>query len=164
MRLSRVIIIVLILLFAAHCVYYYPLLPETLASHFGPGGEPNGWMTKQHYFIFEVGLVILLMITSLMMPKIVGIFPVKWINLPNRDYWFSGERRHETLTNIGVFHEWFGVGLMVLFVSVNQLVFNANITKQPLSSKPMWTLLTAFFVFVAFWLIAFYRKFRITEY
>ncbi len=32
-------------------VYYYPLLPNVVPSHFGFNGEPNGWMTKPHFFI-----------------------------------------------------------------------------------------------------------------
>ncbi len=163
MRLAQILIFGLILVFIGHCAYYYPLLPEIMASHFDGSGNPNSWMSKQLFFVFEVCLLALLVFISLLMTKIIEKTPGKWINLPNKDYWLSNERRVNSLAVIGGYWEWFGVGLMVLFISVNQLVFDANIAKKPLSSGPMWTVLIAFFIFVAVWLVLFNRKFRIPE-
>ncbi|MEZ5344543.1 MAG: DUF1648 domain-containing protein [Pyrinomonadaceae bacterium] len=163
MHFARKLLIILVIAFCAHCSYYYPLLPPTLASHFDGHGNPNGWMSKPYFFALEGVLLGIMIAISLLMPKILEKSPNKWINLPNREYWLAEERKPFTIEMIGRYHEWFSAALLVLFIAVNQLVFQANIVKQPLPSGPMWTLLISFFVFVGVWLVMFYRKFRIPE-
>ena len=34
---------------AAHMAYYYPQLPDSVASHFGAGGRPDDWSSKGTY-------------------------------------------------------------------------------------------------------------------
>lgn len=36
-------------------VYYYPILPKVVPSHFGMGGQPNGWMSKTSFLLISLG-------------------------------------------------------------------------------------------------------------
>lgn len=160
MRLSRMILFFLIGTFVAQCVYYYPNLPEKMASHFNGVGEPNGWMSKETYFIFLTGILGLIVFEFTLLPFLIGKMPNRLINMPNKEFWFAEERRAETIEVIRHFFEWFSASLLAVFIGVNQLVIRANLDRENLSSQ-IWLILIAFFVFVIVWLIKFYRRFRI---
>lgn len=160
MRLIRIIIYFLIGIFIAQSVFYYSSLPDIMASHFDGAGNPNGWMSKSFFFVFQGAVLLLIIGISLFLPKLVKKTPYKWVNLPNKDYWLAKERRDETIITIGKYQEWFCIALLILFIAVNQLVFQANLEKKPLPSAPMWTILGLFFAFVIIWLILFIGQFR----
>ena len=162
MRLSRIILFFLIGVFVSQCVYYYPNLPEIMASHFDGAGKPNGWMSKQSFFLLEAVILGFIILEFTFLPWIIGKMPNRLINMPNKEFWFAAERRAETINIIQHFFEWFSAALLALFVAVNQLVFQANLDKKPLPSVPMWTILGLFFLFVIIWLIMFTRRFKRT--
>jgi len=51
-------------------IYYYPLLPDVVATHFGYHGEPNGWMSKPIFFLINGGLFIFLYLLLTFLPFI----------------------------------------------------------------------------------------------
>ncbi|MEZ5428051.1 MAG: DUF1648 domain-containing protein [Pyrinomonadaceae bacterium] len=164
MRTARIIIFFLIGVLVAQCVYYYPNLPEKMASHFNAAGEPNGWMSKNVFFIFEAGLLLLILAEFTLIPFLIRRSPAKMINLPNKDYWLAPERRDEAFAVIGNYFDWFSVLLAALFIAVNQLVFQANLARENISPLAIWVVLCGFLAFVIFWLVKFVRRFKIREY
>jgi serine/threonine-protein kinase len=134
-----------------------------MASHFNGGGKPNGWMSKDFFFVFEGALLLLIIGISFLLPVLLQKTPYNWVNLPNKDYWLDKERSAETFDKISNYQNWFSVALLILFIAVNQLVFKANLEKIPLPSFPMWTILLLFFAFVIIWLIFYLRQFRIPK-
>ncbi len=161
MRLSRIILYFLISVFIAQAVYYYPNLPETMASHFNASGEPDGWMSKRNFFLLEGVILMLIVFEFTLLPYLIGKMPLTLINMPNKEFWFAEERRAATLAVIGGYFEWFAVSLCALFIAVNQMVFRANINRENLPSAEMWLILGAFIVFVVIWMIKFMRHFRV---
>lgn len=160
MSLARAILYLLIGVFLAHIVFYYPNLPENIASHFNGLGEPNGFMSKQNFVVFEGVILLIIIFEFTLLPPIIKKMPNSWINLPNKDYWLSAERREATFGTIRSYFEWFSVALLSLFIAVNHLVFQANLTRQNLSGTAMWLILGAFLAFTIGWLIKFIRQFR----
>ncbi len=150
-------------LFLAQSAYYYSALPEKMASHFNAAGEADGWMSKSSFFIFEGGILLLILAEFALIPYLMKILPASLINLPNRDFWLAKERREETFAAIGEYLEWFSILLLALFIAVNQLVFRANIARENLSSTAMLVILGAFFAFTIFWLVKFFRRFKIKK-
>lgn len=161
MRLSRIILYFLIGVFLAQAVYYYPNLPEMMASHFNGAGEPDGWMSKRNFFLLEGVILLVIILEFTLLPWLIGKMPDSMINMPNKQFWFAEERRAETLSVIRNSFEWFSISLLALFTAVNQLVFRANINRENLLSAEMWLILGAFLIFVILWLIKFTRQFRI---
>lgn len=160
MRLSRILIILLLGVLFAQTIFYYSALPEIMASHFDGSGNPDGWMTKRFFFVFEAGLLLLLLAIFSALPALFGRTPDRWINLPNKDYWLSAKRRQETLAAIGRYHDWVSIALIFLFIAVNQLIFRANIDQSPLPTGPMMLILLLFFGFVIGWIFLFIRRFK----
>ena len=164
MRLSRIIILLLIGLFVAQIFYYYPNLPEIMASHFNGYGEPDGWLSKQSFVALEGVILSVIVFEFTMLPLLIEKMPDSLLNLPNKDFWLAAERRAETFSTIRQNFEWFGIMLLTLFVAVNQLVFRANINRENLPTTEMWLIIGAFLIFVIVWLINFMRRFRIEKY
>jgi uncharacterized membrane protein len=160
MRVSRMILFFLIAVFVSQCVFYYPNLPAEMASHFGANGEPDGWMSKESYFVLLAVVLGLIVLEFTFLPFLIEKMPLSLINMPNKEYWFSGEKRGETIEIFRHFFEWFSAALLGLFIGINQLVIRANLTSESLSSNS-WLILGAFLLFVVVWLIKFVRRFRI---
>jgi uncharacterized membrane protein len=50
-------------LLAAVAIYFYPLLPaERMATHFGLDDRPNGWMSRDGFYISYLGLAAMLVV------------------------------------------------------------------------------------------------------
>ena len=46
MRKTNIVILLIIVLSFAVAVYFYPLMPERIASHWNASGEVNGYLSK----------------------------------------------------------------------------------------------------------------------
>lgn len=157
---KRALIFVSAIFFLGQLGFYYPQLPEQVASHFNHLGEPDGWMSKINFMIFEVVLL----------GFIVGLFaliafsfektPVGLLNLPNKDYWLAPERRAETFRVLKDTLAVMQIALLAMFISINQMVFRANIEQTNLSNAS-WLVIGAFVAFTFFWIYKLNRKFKI---
>lgn len=161
MRLSRGIIFLLIGFFVAQIGFYYPNLPERMASHFNQAGEANDWTSKNSFVVFEAILLLFILSEFILLPLIIEKSPDSLINLPNKEYWLAAERRAETFRVMKIYFEWLAIGLLGLFISINQMVFKANINQENLSALTMWLIIGAFLVYVFVWMIKFIRQFKI---
>lgn len=164
MRISRIIIFFLVGVFLAQAAYYYSALPEQMASHFNAFGEADGWMSKSVFFVFEGIILLFILAEFTLIPFLIKKSPKSLINLPNKDYWLAEERSETTFATIGLYFEWLSILLLLLFIAINQIVFQANITKENLSPLAIWLILGAFFAFMIFWLVKFVRRFNIKNY
>jgi uncharacterized membrane protein len=145
----------------SQAVYYYPVMPEWMASHFAGSGKADNWMSKDVFFIVVAVMQIFMIGTFLVMPWTFEKFKIRKMNLPNRDYWLAPERRDIVYRYFRTSFGWFGVANLILMIGVLQLVFNANLTSNPvLDNRVFLIFLGSYFVFVIIWLITFFRKFN----
>lgn len=159
MNAAKLILFALIGVFIAQIGFYYPNLPETVASHFDGTGKPDGFMNKQFFVVFEIALLLIIVGESLLLPRLIEKMPDSWINLPNKSFWLAPERRAQTFARFRESFEWFSVLLLTFFIVVNQMVFRANIRQENLPSLAFWGLIGVFLVAVLIWLIKFVRTF-----
>lgn len=159
MNLSKAILFFLISGFLSQIVYYYPNLPETVASHFNAFGEADGWMSRQSYLIFQLILLAFISFFSFIFPLLIRKMPSSLINIPNKDYWLAPERKTETHSILSRRFEWFGIGLCGLMISINQLVIQANLSNRNLSPVG-WYVIGIFLLFVIIWSVKLCRSFH----
>lgn len=160
MRTGRVVLAALLAAVILQTLYYYPQLPSTVASHFGSGGRPNGWSSKETFFGIHLGITALLLAAFLGIPTLIRHVSLAWINLPNKEYWLAPERRDRAILLLSREMLWFGNVTIAFLISVIQLAIQANLSESGRLSEPaMWSLLGAYFLYVAVWMIRFYRKF-----
>ena len=58
MKLSKILLVILSVIFIGQLVYFYPQFPATIASHFNASGQANNWMSKSSFYIFEQDFLI----------------------------------------------------------------------------------------------------------
>jgi uncharacterized membrane protein len=144
-------------------VWYFNVnLPEIVASHFDAAGNPNGWMPKGAFLIFEIILMLFVVPNFLLVPRYIEKLPDSLINLPNKHYWLAPERRAGTIKIIGNYFEWFSIALFSVFMLINQIVYRANVYHENFSERYAWLVVGTFIGFTVVWLISLMRKFRKT--
>jgi uncharacterized membrane protein len=140
------------------------LLPERVATHFGGGGNANGWMSRSTDLVLFGGLGVGLPLFFIVLSFLTGWVPGQFVNLPHREYWLLPERRVQTRAYISRQMIWMSC-LMVLFLAgIHYLIILANRATPP--HLPMGLLLAltgGFLSGVVAWSIVFIRHFRKIE-
>jgi uncharacterized membrane protein len=141
------VVLVLLVGFAAwHIAHYAPLLPETVASHFGDGGYANDYTSKASFLRFYAVLYAVLVVTfgglALVIPKI----PPSFVNLPHKEHYLTPEHRAASMGYIGSFLLWFGNATLAFFIATMHLTFEANLIPEPRLGATFFVLLGVYMV------------------
>lgn len=146
---------------AFQLAWAYPQLPETVATHFDGAGRANGWMPRDTFVAFQVGLISIMLVSFVGLPRWLGRLPAQSFSLPHRDYWLAPERRDQTLAAIRRQMMWLACAIVGMIVAITHLVIETNLASRPaLPSATMWVLLAAFLIFTAVWTGRFVLRFR----
>lgn len=136
-------------------------LPPVVASHFGFSGAADGFMPRSSYVIFMIALLVGISLLLAFLPSALTRMDVRYINLPNGQYWLAPERRHETFAFLRLHFITFASVLLVFLTYVHWLVVQANQQQPPqLSTSGITSALLVFFAIVIAWLIVLYRRFN----
>lgn len=145
----------------SQAVYYYPVMPDWMASHFEGSGRADNFASKEAFFILNAIIILFTFCIFIVLPWGFQKFRVKKMNLPNSDYWLTPERINEVYSYFRTSFCWFGVINLALMIGVLQLVFSANLKPKPvLNNEIFFILLGSYFIFTIIWLVKFYRKFK----
>jgi len=145
-------LLVLAALAAIQAVHYYPQLPDTLATHFGPNGEPNGWSEKGPFVLTYSIIEALVVGFGLALAFMLERIPAWMVNIPHRDYWMAPERRRETAEFLGNQILWIEAATLLFLMAVTQLIYVKNLgDAPPRFSGDFWYILGAF-VAATLWL------------
>jgi uncharacterized membrane protein len=146
------VLLLLAVLAAVQLVHYHPLLPDTIAVHFGSDGEPNGWSAKTEFAIVYGVIEAFFVLFGIAFAVLLERIPHAFVNIPNREYWFSPERRAETLEFLRNKLLWIQVSTLAFLIVIAQLVFRENLGgSSPRLPGSFWYVLAAF-VAVMVWL------------
>lgn len=138
--LPIVVFAAVVLLLWAELAFAWPWLPERVATHFAPSGAPNGWSTR--YGLIGIVLQFVAIAAAVLFTAgALARLPDSLINLPNKDYWLSPERRNSTLNAISDWVRWLAVMILVIETLVMTLMLLSNIKGMPRFDLP--PLLTA---------------------
>lgn len=142
MKTAILLFVLLIAAAAAHVVWYYPLLPDTVASHFGVSGQPDGWTSKQVLvgIYAAVAATLALTLGGFALLKI----PVALVNVPHRDYWLAPERRQASLAAVRAILLWIGNVTLAFLIATMHLTFRINLGLQVDLGPVFWWLLDGY--------------------
>jgi uncharacterized membrane protein len=161
-RIPRALFFAIILVGIAQCVHDFPLLPDRIASHFGPSGMPNGWMTKTQFLITYAVVLFPALFVEFWLHRKVANTPQGKLRLPNKEYWLAPERRAETIAYFQSFFAWYGCAFLFVEVFAMSLAMRANLSDPPvLSVVPIISLICGFILFNAIAVLAMLRRFSI---
>lgn len=159
-RLPKLIFVLLVLYAVVHFSYYYPQLPGVVASHFNARGVANGWQTKSAFFGVFVGVSVLAVVIGFAIPRMIAVFPVQMINLPNKRYWLAPEHRAETMEFFNGYFAWFACGIYLVMILTFDYAVQQNLhPENPPDPARMWYALAGFLLFTTVWTIRMLAKF-----
>jgi uncharacterized membrane protein len=135
-------------------------LPAQIASHFGAGGVPNGWMSRNTYLLFMLAFGVVLPI-AVVLGMTVLPRKVNAINIPHREFWLEPARREATLRFLAAHACWLGSLVVVFIAAIHLLLIEANATQPPrLPAAMFYTLLVVFVVALGTWMAMLHVRFR----
>jgi len=158
---ARLVFAILLVVTAMSIFATSDALPQTVASHFGGNNLANGWMSRDGYVVFmlcfALGVPLFLVLTIGGLPRAMP----RLVNLPNREYWLSGERQKESLDYLLEHAYRLGSVTLLFALGVHLLVLDANTAQPPrLASGLLVGLMALFFAALGLWALALMRRFR----
>jgi len=153
----------LILCVALRVWLVWDALPERIASHFGASGQPNAFQDKQSFVTLSLGMMTLMYALFGLMPRLLPALPPRMVNVPNREYWLSPERREASIRKLVDHLSMVGVMTQLFMVAVYELVIRANLARAALDNSTMFVLLGLFYAGVISSIVRIYRDFRLPE-
>ncbi len=159
-RVAVVILAVFWLGFAGYVSLTAPQLPESVATHFGAGGKPNGWMTRAQHLRFTLAM------GTALPAFILGVFafmrrrPDRMLNIPNRDHWLAPDRREATFDFVQRCGYWLA-GLLIAFLAgLHHSILAAN-SRSPVALSPadFLTVTGVFLAALVVWIVLLCRRF-----
>ena len=146
-------------IYIGQVLYFRPLLPERIASHFGASGRPDGWMSRDgfltFYALFVAGMWAFLSGIGAFLPRL----PSEQINVPHKDFWLAPEQRAATYAYLRGFLLRVTTAVLALMVVLMQSVLLANLHPEPLLSSGVPVLTVGFVIYVALSTLALQRRF-----
>jgi uncharacterized membrane protein len=126
-RTPLTVLLILAAVAAGQLLHYYPRLPETIAVHFGASGRADGWAGKTGFFPIYAAIEAAIVLAGLAVAFLGERMPASFLNMPNRDYWLSPERRDESLAFFWTQAIWIEVATLAFLIVVAEFVFRANL-------------------------------------
>jgi len=162
MRPPQVALVVMLAIAAVQIAYYYPQLPDVVASHFGISGAADAWEPKGHFFGLFCFIYVFLAALFWALPHLIMVSPPSLIHMPNKSYWLAPGRRAITAHLLGDHTAWFGVAVTGFLIAGCQLAIVANLPGHSGGLRPwIWWLLGIYLAFTLVWLIRLVRLFRL---
>jgi uncharacterized membrane protein len=138
------------------------LLPSRVAIHFGLGGMGDNWVSSYVYTLFFIGTNMFLFLSLYFTAGLVFMFPTKWINLPNKDYWLRLENKAHTMAIFSSLMWEFGIALFLFLFVVELLAIEANLSRPVrINEKFLFSALILFLLYTVYWCIKLFRSFRL---
>lgn len=149
----------------AFFIYFGQWFPPTMAVHFNAAGDPDGWMDRVKFIVIGTSMCFML---PPFLVACVGVLPrvlpVSMINLPNREYWLSSERREASLSRITYLALWLGCLVQAFLLAVFESVVRSNPVGGPAHLAGGAVVITLVFVAaIAVWALVLFRSFSAPE-
>jgi uncharacterized membrane protein len=138
------------------------ILPDQVAIHFGGGGRPDSWASKEFnaaiFLVLEVPFFLMFYFASSMT---LGVSK-KFLNVPNKDYWLQKENLALFQLKFGRFMAEFGVAIFLFFFCINLLALQANLADPvQLDEKIFLIVFVAYIIYTLMWLVRLVQGLRI---
>lgn len=136
--------------------------PDQVAIHFGGGGQPDSWASKEFnaaiFLVLEVPFFLLFYYSS----RLTLGFPSKFLNIPNKDYWLQEGNLVLFQQKFGRYMAEFGVAIFIFFFCITYLAIQANLS-EPVRLNETWfmAVFIAYILYTIWWLVRLVRGLRV---
>ena len=158
----RTLFIILFLANIALGVVSLQILPPEVAMHFGGGGVPDSWGSREFSVLLSLFFNILMFPVFFFTSALVFAFPPRFVNLPNKNYWLAEENKAATREKLSLLMCEFGSAFYAFFIGVGLLSLQANLSDPVrLNETVFLAALGIFLLYTVWWCIKLYRGFRV---
>jgi uncharacterized membrane protein len=149
MKTDRTPVTVLLLLAALAAIqfaHYYGRLPDTIAVHFGAGGQPNSWSGKGQFIALYGGIEALIILLGLGTASIMDRIPPSVLSIPNAEHWLGPERREASVRFLRAQIIWLEAITLGFLIALAQLIFAINLRegRPALPEAEFWVIMVVF--------------------
>ena len=160
MRWSKRIFSGLVVLAIVQTIYYYPRVPDTVASHFDGLGAADAWSSRNGFFGMYLLMILLVVGVFALLPRWSDRRKNFGMKIPHPEFWLAPERIMQTRLFFRRQMMLMGNVHLLLAIYVMQLAILANFAAEPRLHFSIYWALLAYFVVLAAWLLHFYLHFR----
>jgi hypothetical protein len=140
------------------------VLPDQVAVHFGRGGMPDSWASKEWNAILFILLETVLFLFFWFAPLLPFGAPPRWVNLPNKHHWLREENRPAFKRKFQNLMDRFGIAFFLFFLLIGVLAIQANLSQPVRLNEEAFLLgLGLFLGYTVLWTVGLFRAFRVPE-
>lgn len=138
------------------------VLPDQVAVHFGRGGVPDSWASKEWNALVFVLLETPLFLLFWFAPSLPLGLPPRYVSVPNKDYWLREENRPAFKQKMEHLTARFGAAFFLFFFVIGLLTVEANLSEPVrLNEKAFVPAVVLFLSYTVVWTIGLFRAFRV---
>ena len=141
-------------------VFFYSILPEKVAIHFGAGGAADSFSDKMDAAIIQIGLIVFMFLIFWGISVWMGKMPDSMFNLPNKHYWLGTERRTGTVKYMQSSLLWIGAITNVFLVCTFQMIINTNLDQTNSLGISFWAIFVVYIAATFIFVIKIMNKFK----
>ena len=140
------------------------ILPDQVAIHFGRGGCPDSWASKEmNAFVFLV-LETPMFLLFWFGPSLPLGVPKRFVSLPNKEYWLREENLPAFKQKLEHLMAQFGAAFFLFFFFTGLLTLQANLSEPVrLNEKAFVPIVVVFLGYTVVWTIGLIRSFRVPK-
>ena len=140
------------------------ILPDRVAIHFGRGGCPDSWASKEInalvFLVLETPMFLLLWFG----PSLPLGVPKRFVSLPNKEYWLREENLPAFKQKLEHLMAQFGAAFFLFFFFTGLLTVQANLSVPVrLNEKAFVPVVVMFLGYTVVWTIGLFRSFRVPK-
>ena len=140
--------------------WFWPRLPQQVATHFDAAGQPDGWMSRLGFVAMMLGIQFGTAAFFIAIGWCSWYLPESMLNIPNREYWLAEERRAETLADSNRLLAWVAAATSMFMLLLFFMTFQANVDGRGLNSVAFWIAITVYLFFVIGGALVHVRKYH----
>lgn len=141
------IFVVLFALVFIQGIYYYPKLPDKIATHFDARGNANSFTSKKTAITMNILIFVLLSGLFYGMGFLVKFVPIKFISLPNKELWLNEQNKETSYKIITEFGMKIAVVSQIFLLFLYQHIYQINLEHGKLNST--------YFIFALIFLVGY---------
>jgi uncharacterized membrane protein len=156
-RVLPFLLLLTLLLALGQAGRHHATLPEQVATHFNPRGEPDAWMSRNVHTAFQAGLALFIAAVFAGLARFIDRLPAHLINVPHREYWLAPERRAASLQAVGSLLHTIGCATLGFFMFMFHHVHRANLSGGRLELELMPLIIGQFLLVIGLVVIGLFR-------
>ena len=148
--------------FLGFTLWAHTQLPDRVPVHFDGSGRPDRISSKMELTGVNLGVGVMMLALFGTLPFFIEKIPVKYWNLPNKEYWLTLGRKKEAVVQMNIYYVGMGLATMLLMWFILGGAFLVGMGKSEVLAFS-WTSIGIYFAIVIWMCIAMYHTFAVPK-